>query len=59
MVTSKHIQKAGIDLSKISRSHDFHFKELKGGKVSRILLSHQNRSDTKPWTSRCLTGLFP
>ena len=44
--------KAGVDLSKISHLNDL-FQRIESCKVSQILLSHQNRSDTKPWRSRC------
>ena len=39
--------KAGVDLSKISHLNDL-FQRIESCKVSQILLSHQNRSDTKP-----------
>ena len=44
--------KAGVDLSKISHLNDL-FQRIESCKVSQILLSHQNRCDTKPWRSRC------
>ena len=50
--------KAGVDLSKISHLNDL-FQRIESCEVSQILPSHQNRSDTKPWRSRCWMGLFP